>query len=468
MPDASKLDEIISNCDFEPDDINTASVSSPPFSVFRSSDVVLRRNADFRLLPNPKGESRIYDKDSYIFYHFVQDVAPGLMPSHDRRNPWSAYPSIALHHRSNGKKHLFNSLMAHAAISLANKGYDEARMIAASAKYYVLAVQELRLLIGGLSTDYVGSLTTILTLLITEVRSPRGLTCFTSANTALKLYHGRPKTWRPHLNGGWQFLLQHEGQGWELSEQAWYATQSFCLIKIIGDTTSFCPPVAPLASSCHTEAYIMDAIISDERFGLTSGASNSLMRCLADINILSLQLDSSFDVLSTARAALDVLRRLKLCRDSDQLVILTDDNGEVIQREQAMAQYHLRAFVAAAHIFFYQVFYNVGPCSVAEYVSEVLDNLTMFIAIGGVNFTIWPAFIAAVEVFQIEDKTTVEQMFAGSHATSSQHRCNIRAVVKEVWRVREERAAESGLEVRIVTVDWRDVMRDLDLDLMLL
>lgn len=173
-------------------------MSCPPFSVFRSSESCLDQVSEsldttdtaeisstiveevntivelgevecLQLIPNPRYKNRIQIRDVHIFHHYVQEVAPGLMPYEYSRNPWLAYPALALHYSGEGRNHLLHALMAHSATTLANKGYDKLNMLAASARYYVLAMEELRSLIADTSADYVSSLTTIMTLMFTEV-----------------------------------------------------------------------------------------------------------------------------------------------------------------------------------------------------------------------------------------------------------------------------------------------------------
>jgi hypothetical protein len=117
-----------------------------------------------------RSDNRIRLQDIYIFHHYVQDVAPELMPFPDLRNPWSNYPAMALYYSGDGQKCLFNALMAHSAVALANKGHDRNNMLVTSTKFYVLAIKELQEIIGRKAIDYVGLLTTILTLMFTEVR----------------------------------------------------------------------------------------------------------------------------------------------------------------------------------------------------------------------------------------------------------------------------------------------------------
>lgn len=154
-----------------------------------------------------------------------------------------------------------------------------------------------------------------------------------------------------------------------------------------------------------------------------------------------------------------------MCRSSD-LSFLTAENDS--RRDQTVGQYHLRAFVSAAFIYFYQTFYELPPSNLEGYVSEVLHNLKLYTASGGASFTFWPAFIAATETYKDEDKDTIKHVFADASASSMQNRAKIKGLVEEVWRLRDLRATERDLERGMIKVDWRMVMQDLELDILLM
>jgi hypothetical protein len=261
-------------------------------------------------------------------------------------------------------------------------------------------------------------------------------------------------------------LQQRKRKMWRLSDQAWYATQSFCVIRIMSETSAPRPsgPLPNLSSS--TEDSIVDSLLSDDLFGITLGASSSLMRCISDINRFARKQGSDIDSLSTAITAQDILLRLERCR-TDSVPITGHDSGFITTQEKFLSEVHQRAFVAAATIYFYQTFYEVPPTSLAQYVEVILRDLVIFSTSGGTNFTFWIAVIAAMEVFEEEDKVGFRQIFASTNGLGVQDRLRIEEFVEEVWRIREVRAAETGLDPGLIKVDWKKVMDDLGVDFLL-
>lgn len=101
---------------------------------------------------------------------YVSEVAPTLIPIHDKRNPWLRYPTIALQlSLQGGKRYLLHALMAQAAFALGRKGCEQQRMSALGFRLYSWAVAELRSSIQRGTAGCLDLLTTILTLFFVEV-----------------------------------------------------------------------------------------------------------------------------------------------------------------------------------------------------------------------------------------------------------------------------------------------------------
>lgn len=213
----------------------------------------------------------------------------------------------------------------------------------------------------------------------------------------------------------------------------------------------------------------MECFLSSNLFGITMGASSPLMRCVSDINKLSQAQDLGLESMSRESAVADILQRLENCRASDMISAASvADNNSVTIQGQILGTMHMRAFIAAAFIYFYQQFYDLPPSSLVTYVSEVLKNLKLFLAAGGINFTFWPAFIAASEAYSEDGKSAMAEIFSHTNFSSSQNREKVLTLLNEIWRVREARAAESGLDLGLIKIDWRTVMKDLELDILLM
>jgi hypothetical protein len=266
------------------------------------------------------------------------------------------------------------------------------------------------------------------------------------------------------MNGAWQLMLQQKDlQMWSISDQAWYATQSFCLAKIVSETTGVRQGSSPM------EDFIMECLLSSNLFGITMGASSPLMRCISDINRLSQAQESYVDPVLRDITVADILQRLQNCRASDMISAASiDKNDPIAARGYILGTTHMRAFIAAVFIYFHQQFSNYPPSSLTTYVLEVLENLQLYLAAGGGNFTFWPAFIAATEVYTEDRKSSLVEIFSCTNFSSSHNRDNIMKLLERIWSLREIRSAETGLDQGLTRVDWRTVMKDLNLDILLL
>ena len=217
---SSHTDDLIQDCDIDAEDDGCFEILRPPFSVFRSSPSVStlkeylscidfgirvpsliepaqrQRQIDsdwanchighqpssssptaetphLPLLKAPRAESRLDPQDAYLFYHYLNHIAPSLIPVHGSTNPWLRYPAIALHlSHDGGKKHLLHAMMAQAALCLSNSGEDRTSMSRLGTKLYLSAMADFRNCIERASFDYLGVLTTMLTFLFIEVRRP--------------------------------------------------------------------------------------------------------------------------------------------------------------------------------------------------------------------------------------------------------------------------------------------------------
>lgn len=101
------------------------------------------------------------------------------------------------------------------------------------------------------------------------------------------------------------------------------------------------------------------------------------------------------------------------------------------------------------------------------YVSETLHHVDAFFSESNGNFSIWPAFIAAVEAYTAEDLEAAQRWLQRSTTYGMGNRQAIRAVVEEVWRRRAEASALLGVDPCAIAVDWRKVMKDMDCDVLL-
>ena len=196
-------------------------------------------------------------------------------------------------------------------------------------------------------------------------------------------------------------------------------------------------------------------------FGFTIGASNSLVKCISEINRLK---DVCWNSpIGLDRAASDLLTKL---HDSEGLGIVK--NWQALSTHDQIVQCHLRAFRSAAIIHFYRVLFDSPPCSVQRHVYDVFRTIQIFYRLGGGNLSLWPAFIAAVEAYEDAEVEMAKSWLATSIHTGIGNRYQAKVVVEQVWQKREEISREASQDKGSIPVDWRDIMHNLDLDVPLI
>jgi hypothetical protein len=198
------------------------------------------------------------------------------------------------------------------------------------------------------------------------------------------------------------------------------------------------------------------SIPTSPEFGFTIGANSAVLSCIADIN--SLRGTSKLDLEFNEKLQ-SILSRLNTCRRA-----LKNVNNTVIPDDthsQAMA------FVLATYIYLYRAVFNLSPARLKHYVSGVFEQVTLFFANSNGNFSIWPAFVAAVEAYTVADMDVARAWLQRSTAFGMGNRYAMRKVVEAVWHRRSREAFIRGFDPGDVVVDWVTVMQELDIDILL-
>lgn len=220
-------------------------------------------------------------------------------------------------------------------------------------------------------------------------------------------------------------------------------------------------------------------ISSTPQFGFTIGAQRLLLECISTITTVSQQMRSD----ASARTCLTADRTVSqvlACLDLLQAEALDNTLGDIeIERVlegspqtskpniQELARYQLNAFIFATYIYLYRALLDVPPKRVAVYVSLTFDNIAAFSAQSRGNFSLWPAFIAAVEAYTAEDMESSRLWLKQSTHFGLGNRLAVKSIIEEVWQRRDALRAEKGMDPGLAAVDWRDVIRDLGTDILL-
>lgn len=145
------------------------------------------------------------------------------------------------------------------------------------------------------------------------------------------------------------------------------------------------------------------------------GAFSSIMQCIPEMNDLS-KMGRKQERHPTTKPIPLCLIRMLSATDEPGLDVVFEDNKANLPTTTTRAlrkarEAHLRAFKTATLIYYYQTCERLLPRDIAPYVSEVLECLSAFLARHEGNPTLWPAFIAGVEVCTKRDRAKVMQLF---------------------------------------------------------
>jgi hypothetical protein len=126
---------------------------------------------------------------------------------------------------------------------------------------------------------------------------------------------------------------------------------------------------------------------------------------------------------------------------------------------------HHHAFKAATIIYYHQIFDDVLPQDLSSYVHEVHDSLAAFSETHGGNYTLWPAFIAAVEAYTEDDQCKFRSLLKkGTHGIKN--RITATRLIEHVWEARKSIAITTSLGPGEIRVDWKKVKQDLQMDIL--
>jgi len=225
-------------------------------------------------------------------------------------------------------------------------------------------------------------------------------------------------------------------------------------------------------SDFSSEELILDSLTENPLFGHTLGASGPLLRFISEMNKLADDRQASNNPSQIEERATDILVRLKQYHFRSKVEICDyTESSEIYKRaeaEELAKKRHLSAFASAVIIYFHQNFRESTPLSLATYVTEVMEGMKAFISLGGGNFTLWPVFIASVETYKEEDLECMRELLGHAVEVWMKNRAKALDLVERVWSVREATSMETGITPGMIKLDWRQIMHDLGMDILLI
>ncbi len=261
--------------------------------------------------------------------------------------------------------------------------------------------------------------------------------------------------WRTHFSGASGLLAPFlKQQPWTTSSNAWVLSQSLALSFEIAHTGSSGP-----ATISQVTDTLLSSVSQTERFGYTIGASGPVILSISRIRRLA-QTRSEGDPVNT----IDI-EAGKILSD---LRLSTPDAAASADSDQLLSNIHQRIFRNAAAIYLYRTFYNVVPVVLQDRVSEVLDDTIDFLRRKGGSISLWPVFIAAVEVCTEEDRHKSRYWMEYSCRLGINNRLLARRIIEEVWSQRDKQSQKLGIHGGNVPIDWRRIQTELNIDICLL
>ncbi|CAI7651622.1 unnamed protein product [Penicillium manginii] len=299
-----------------------------------------------------------------------------------------------------------------------------------------------------------------------------------------EVYSGQSKKWKHHLQGAWALLLDpHSFDSWDESPFTRFSIQSLLIVRIISGTalgggeshshdlslqhTSSEPNFDSSHGRNSRDLSLISSILSTSEFGFTIGAHKSLLECISSITEAShkMQLgitsEDSFKVDITIARVLSCLEDIRTQLEGNNLAGTEGQNSESLARN--LARYQLSAFLYATYIYLYRSLLHVPPRRVAKYVELVFSNTQAFYSEDRGNFSLWPAFIAAVEAYTESDIGSAKEWLEQSSHFGLGNRRKIKHIVEYVWRKRDRMHLERNMDKGLVAIDWREIGLDTDI-----
>jgi hypothetical protein len=223
---------------------------------------------------------------------------------------------------------------------------------------------------------------------------------------------------------------------------------------------------------------ILSSVFHTPDFGFTIGASPDILKCIAEISQYRWAKDNKDHEGSKNKLLAHVLLVLNKHethasgkRDDDKACKDWSDRMQSPGLEHYPSRERLQrdAFVHATHIYLYRTLLQTPPASVKEHVSQIFRCISTYHQLeSNGNFSLWPAFIAAVEAYTDEHMALAREWLDWATSLGIAGRNVIRRIVEEVWRRRHEISECCGYDRGMIVIDWIDVMHDFDADVLLI
>jgi hypothetical protein len=337
--------------------------------------------------------------------------------------------------QSNGQIALFHALCATSAFSRGQLLNGETKALTLAMKHYHLAIMHLRHSLENLKDS-------------PEVDLQRGSILATiTMFSAMDMITGRSSEWRTHLQGGASWLATIKGNVWDRDKSSSMVYQGYLAIAAL------CNINLPSTIDVESEDFVDEKhYVLDRFFGLT----RPILRHIVMMNSLVKRISSAH-----ANPSPEMLDDLEM-----QLHMQTPDNLDLENLDplaQALSRHHAYVFYYASLIYFHRTVRRRPPDEVQEMVKFAMGHLEDIEDLGGdaVGCTlVWPPFVVACEC---QSRDLQERMLAWYKLKRRHGFMNLeisKDIANELWRRRTLASPDEDIQ-------WQDVLKDLNMDIVL-
>jgi len=440
----------------------TANKSS---SLMRSNRPRLYITRHLDLLPRRQDQRQ-------LIHHWTNFVCWHLLPVDQPSNPFrSVFTPMALEglhtpsSASNGSIALFHALCSASAFSRSQLLDGDSKTLTLAAKHYHLAIMHLRHSLSTLTSSSPALLTgaedsSPLSASATDLQRTSILATITMFS-AMDMITGRFSEWRTHLQGGASWLATLNSSVWQHDKSSSMVYQGYLAIAAL------CNINLPSNLDVENEDLFLDGrhYMLDRFFGLTRPilrhivVMNSLIRQISEAAAVGLE-----QTAATA-ARLDELEAQLYSQTPDTL-----DLSDLPPTAAALTRNHAYVFYHASLIFFARAVRRLRPESLrvqalVECAVRQLEEIEMLGGDGVGCTLVWPALVVASECLSEELQARILAWYKLKRRHGFMNLEMSKDIARELWRRRKELEAQ-GLG-DIVDIQWQDVLKDLNMDIVL-
>lgn len=427
------------------------------------------------LLRSPQISLTIRDipQEDQFFHHFLSHVPTLMIPvdANDGGNPWrTTYPRIASRDVSSSRS-LYYSILSQSAYHLSMvKGQRGNREETIATCYFGVALRELQRSLTEPTQDYSSIMGAMLNIMIAE-----------------HVFRGNIHGWRSHLEAAMRLVAQNLAQRpWLFSQEAWVITQNFALMYVIAHT------VKPLSATRkngddHFEDVfdVLCDVMARPKFGYTMGATARHIKAIYHAQLLEAQTTAEEFASDGKGSATESLREkaswiikyLRTPETSDEVATYLETASTAlmpVSRAKTLIDLHLHLFNAAVTVYLLSMVLRHPPAAVTTHVWSVLSDAWAFVEMSPnsekcCSLSIWPVFVASADAYKPEAQLVVTQIWELlSQTYGAGNRRDLHHLLHQIWAERERLAEERQCGLGEVRVDWREFMREMDMEILLL